>query len=86
MIDKIISLLESKRAIITAKISETDSKLFEPRVSEAEKFSRVGWGHSMRCVRINVSSIRSDRLRDKLQQLRAYRDKIDQIITFAKTL
>lgn len=51
------------------KRSELEDKLFAAKVKENERWNNLGWGSGMRLSKINVSTKRSDSLKEKMKQI-----------------
>ncbi len=45
------------------------NQLYKERKLSTEKFSRIGFGHGMRCAKINISFTKEDKLKNDLEEL-----------------
>ena len=58
------------------KKSDLESKLFDARVAENNRFSRLGWGSGMRLSKINVSYRRTDALKERIKLVEKQLDEL----------
>ena len=54
---------------LKAAIESKEEKIKIESRRSTEKLSRIGFGHSMRCTRINVSFSKEDKLKSDLKEL-----------------
>jgi hypothetical protein len=60
---------EQKIEKLLKKRYDLDSKLLDARVKENERFNTLGWGSGMRLSKINISTRRSDGLKERIKEV-----------------
>jgi hypothetical protein len=84
--DRVIEYLESRAASIKASISKAEDRLIDANRSETERVARMGWGYGMRHSKLNFSSSKSDRIKERIRNLSGTLDKIQRTIEFVKSM
>lgn len=84
--DRVIEYLESRAASIKASISKSEDRLFDSNRAETERISRMGWGYGMRHSKLNFSTSKSDRIKERINSLKVNLDKIQRTIEFVKSM
>jgi len=84
--DRVIEYLESRAASIKASISKSEDRLIDANRAETERVARMGWGYGMRHGKFNFSTSRSDRIKERIGNLRETLDKIQRTIEFVKSM
>ena len=51
------------------KMSELESKLFDVKLEENEKWNNIGFGHGMRHSKIVFSTKKSDRIKKRIEDI-----------------
>ena len=59
--------LEEKLTKLEKKKSDLESKLFEAKLVENEKFNNLGWGAGMRRSKISISYTKTDSLKERIK-------------------
>ena len=57
-------------------ILKQEEKLREERNNSTKKFANIGFGHSMRCTKINISFSKEDKLKSDLQEMYILLDEL----------
>lgn len=81
-----LKYLESRAASIKASISQAEDRLFDANRVETERVARMGWGYGMRHSKLNFSTSKSDRIKERINSLKANLDKIQRTIEFVKSI
>lgn len=81
-----LKYLESRAASIKTSISKTEDRLFDANRAETERVARMGWGYGMRHSKLNFSTSKSDRIKERINSLKANLDKIQRTIEFVKSI
>ncbi len=81
-----LKYLESRAASIKASISQAEDRLFDANRAETERVARMGWGYGMRHSKLNFSTSKSDRIKERINSLKANLDKIQRTIEFVKSI
>ena len=82
--ESILKYLESRAASIKTSISNAEDRLFNR--AETERISRMGWGYGMRHSKLNFSTSKSDRIKERINSLKVNLDKIQRTIEFVKSM
>ena len=53
---------------------------------ESRAASRMGWGYGMRHSKLNFSTSKSDRIKERINSLKVNLDKIQRTIEFVKSM
>ena len=51
------------------KRNQLEDKLFDAKIKENERWNRLGWGSGMRLSKINVSTRKSDSIKEKMEEI-----------------
>lgn len=81
-----LKYLESRAASLKTSISKAEDRLIDANRAETERFARIGWGSGMRHSKINFSTSKSDRIKERINGLKATLDKIQRTIEFVKSI
>ena len=81
-----LKYLESRVASIKTSISKAEDRLIDANRAETERVGRMGWGYGMRHSKLNFSTSKSDRIKERINNLKATLDKIQRTIEFVKSL
>lgn len=81
-----LKYLESRAASIKTSISKAEDRLFDANRAETERVARMGWGYGMRHSKLNFSTSKSDRIKERINSLKANLDKIQRTIEFVKSI
>ena len=81
-----LKYLESRAASLKTSISKAEDRLIDANRAETERFARIGWGNGMRHSKINFSTSKSDRIKERINGLKATLDKIQRTIEFVKSM
>lgn len=84
--ESILKYLESRAASIKTSISNAEDRLFDANRAETERVARMGWGYGMRHSKLNFSTSKSDRIKERINGLKATLDKIQRTIEFVKSI
>ena len=84
--DRVIEYLESRAASIKASISKAEDRLFDANRAETERISRMGWGYGMRHSKLNFSTSKSDRIKERINSLKVNLDMIQRTIDFVNSM
>lgn len=84
--DRVIRYLELRAESVKASISKSEERLIEAGRAETERVRRMGWGYGMRHGKLNFSTSRSDRIKERIGNLRETLDKIQRTIEFVKSM
>ena len=57
-------------------ILKKEEKLREEINNSTKKFANIGFGHSMRCTKINISFSKEDKLKSDLQEMYILLDEL----------
>lgn len=79
-------LVESRAASIKTSISNAEDHLFDANRAETERISRMGWGYGMRHSKLNFSTSKSDRIKERINSLKVNLDKVQRTIEFVKSM
>ena len=81
-----LKYLESRAASIKTSISKAEDRLFDANRAETERIARMGWGHGMRHSKLNFSTSKSDRIKERINSLKVNLDKVQRTIEFVKSM
>lgn len=81
-----LKYLESRVASIKTSISKAEDRLIDANRAETERVGRMGWGYGMRHSKLNFSTSKSDRIKERINNLKATLDKIQRTIEFVKSM
>lgn len=81
-----LKYLESRAASIKVSISKAEDRLFDANRAETERVARMGWGYGMRHSKLNFSTSKSDRIKERINSLKANLDKIQRTIEFINAM
>ena len=81
-----LKYLESRVASIKTSISKAEDRLIDANRAETERVGRMGWGYGMRHSKLNFSTSKSDRIKERIHNLKATLDKIQRTIEFVKSM
>lgn len=84
--EHVLKFLESRATSIKASISKAEDRLHDANRAETERVSRMGWGYGMRHSKLNFSTSKSDRISERIKDLRTALDKIQRTIEFVKSM
>ena len=81
-----LKYLESRVASIKTSISKAEDRLIDANRAETERVGRMGLGYGMRHSKLNFSTSKSDRIKERINNLKATLDKIQRTIEFVKSM
>ena len=81
-----LKYLESRVASIKTSISKAEDRLIDANRAETERVGRMGWGYGMRHSKLTFSTSKSDRIKERINNLKATLDKIQRTIEFVKSM
>ena len=81
-----LKYLESRAASIKTSISKAEDRLIDANRAEVERVARMGWGYGMRHSKLNFSTSKSDRIKERINSLKVNLDKIQRTIEFVKSM
>lgn len=81
-----LKYLESRVASIKASISKAEDRLIDANRAETERHARMGWGYGMRHSKLNFSTSKSDRIKERINGLKVNLDKVQRTIEFVKSM
>lgn len=81
-----LKYLESRVASIKTSISKAEERLIDANRAETERVGRMGWGYGMRHSKLNFSTSKSDRIKERINNLKATLDKIQRTIEFVRSM
>lgn len=84
--DRVIRYLELRAESVKASISKSEERLIEAGRAETERVRRMGWGYGMRHSKLNFSTSKSDRIKERINSLKVNLDKIQRTIEFVKSM
>ena len=84
--ENILKHLESRAASIKTNISKAEDRLIDANRAEVERVARMGWGYGMRHSKLNFSTSKSDRIKERINSLKVNLDKIQRTIEFVKSM
>ena len=77
-----LKYLESRAASIKTSISKAEDRLIDANRAEVERVARMGWGYGMRHSKLNCSTSKSDRIKERINSLKVNLDKVQRTIEF----
>jgi hypothetical protein len=81
-----LKYLESRAASIKTSISKAEDRLIDANRAEVERVARMGWGYGMRHSKLNCSTSKSDRIKERINSLKVNLDKVQRTIEFVKSM
>lgn len=84
--DRVLKYLESRVESIKISISKAEDRLVDANRAETERIGRMGWGYGMRHSKLNFSTSKSDRIKERISNLKVTLDKIQRTIEFVKSI
>lgn len=63
-------------------IDKKEELLIKAKKESTNKFNNIGFGHSMRCTRINISFSKEDKLRDDLREMYILLDEMEKELSY----
>lgn len=81
-----LKYLESRAASIKTSISKAEDRLIDANRAEVERVARMGWGYGMRHSKLNCSTSKSDRIKERINSLKVNLDKVQRKIEFVKSM
>ena len=78
--------LESRIASLKVKILKAENRLSEANKAETEMIARRGWGYGMRHSKIGFSTAKSDRIKERIGELKSDLDKMQKCLDYAARL
>ena len=81
-----LKYLESRAASIKTSISKAEDRLIDANRAEVERVARMGWGYGMRHSKLNCSTSKSDRIKERINSLKVNLDKVQRTIEFVKAM
>lgn len=82
--EHVLKYLESRAESIKASISKAEDRLIDANRAETERIGRMGWGYGMRHSKLNFSTSKSDRIKERINVLKEDLDKVQRTIEFVK--
>ena len=81
-----LKYLEARAASIKTSILKAEDRLIDANRAETERYARMGWGYGMRHSKLNFSTSKSDRIKERINNLKVNLDKVQRTIEFVKSL
>nr|WP_288892886.1 hypothetical protein [uncultured Alistipes sp.] len=81
-----LKYLESRAESIKTSISKAEDRLIDANRAETERYARMGWGYGMRHSKLNFSTSKSDRIKERINSLKVNLDKVQRTIEFVKSM
>lgn len=81
-----LKYLESRAASLKTSISKAEDRLIDANRAETERYARMGWGYGMRHSKLNFSTSKSDRIKERINSLKVNLDKVQRTIEFVKSM
>ena len=81
-----LKYLESRAASIKTSISKAEDRLIDANRADVERVARMGWGYGMRHSKLNCSTSKSDRIKERINSLKVNLDKVQRTIEFVKSM
>ena len=69
--------METKLEKLRQKLNELEHKLYEAKMEENKKLGNRGFGYAMRHSKINFSTRKSDRIKERIERLNQQIKEID---------
>lgn len=84
--DRVLKYLESRAQSVRISILKAEDRLVDANRAETERIGRMGWGYGMRYSKLNFSTSKSDRIKERISSLKVTLDKIQRTIEFVKSM
>ena len=66
----------TKETLFSGQLNLFETELREERNNSTKKFANIGFGHSMRCTKINISFTKEDKIKSDLQEMYILLDEL----------
>ena len=78
--------MESTLKYLESRAAKAEDRLIDANRAEVERVARMGWGYGMRHSKLNCSTSKSDRIKERINSLKVNLDKVQRTIEFVKSM